>query len=164
MLERRKSSTAIGPWTRSRPRREGRGRDGGAVVAEDGEDEPDVVGLAVVEEIGVVGFARGERRHQLQHLVLVDRAVAVGGPVVVVGLLAASEALGAALHNDLEVAAFHLRPELAEARDAFLAAGALGAIVSGSGPTVVGLARDADDGELMRRADAAATRRSPSGP
>lgn len=52
------------------------------------------------------------------------------------------EALGAALHNDLEVAAFHLRPELVEVRDAMLAAGALGAVVSGSGPTVVGLGED----------------------
>lgn len=52
------------------------------------------------------------------------------------------EALGAALYNDLQTAAFHLRPELADARDAFLAAGALGSIVSGSGPTVVALAED----------------------
>lgn len=50
------------------------------------------------------------------------------------------DALGAALHNDLEVAACHLRPELADHRDALLDAGALGALVSGSGPTVVGLA------------------------
>ena len=53
------------------------------------------------------------------------------------------EALGAALHNDLEVAAFQLRPELVARRDALLSAGALGAIVSGSGPTVVALARSA---------------------
>ena len=53
------------------------------------------------------------------------------------------EALGAALHNDLEVAAFRLCPELVARRDALLAAGALGAIVSGSGPTVVALARSA---------------------
>ena len=52
------------------------------------------------------------------------------------------EALGAALHNDLEVASFQLRPELREARAAFLEIGALGAIVSGSGPTVVALAED----------------------
>lgn len=51
-----------------------------------------------------------------------------------------AEALGAALHNDLEVAACHLRPELTEAKHALLEAGALGAIVSGSGPTLVGLA------------------------
>lgn len=53
-----------------------------------------------------------------------------------------AEVLGAALHNDLDVAAFALRPELEEARDAMLAAGALGAIVSGSGPTVIALAED----------------------
>ena len=54
-----------------------------------------------------------------------------------------TEALGAALHNDLEQAAFHLRPTLRDARDALLDAGALGALVSGSGPTVVGLAATA---------------------
>jgi 4-diphosphocytidyl-2-C-methyl-D-erythritol kinase len=51
-----------------------------------------------------------------------------------------AEALGAALHNDLQIAADHLRPELRDGREALLEAGALGAIVSGSGPTVVGLA------------------------
>ncbi len=59
------------------------------------------------------------------------------------------EALGAALHNDLEVAACHLRPELTERKEALLAAGALGAIVSGSGPTVVGLASSAHDAHLL---------------
>jgi 4-diphosphocytidyl-2-C-methyl-D-erythritol kinase len=54
-----------------------------------------------------------------------------------------AEALGAALHNDLEVAAFHLRPELEASRDALLDEGALGALVSGSGPTLVGLASSA---------------------
>jgi 4-diphosphocytidyl-2-C-methyl-D-erythritol kinase len=54
-----------------------------------------------------------------------------------------AEALGAALHNDLEMAAFHLRPELEGGRDAMLAAGALGAVVSGSGPTLVALAESA---------------------
>jgi 4-diphosphocytidyl-2-C-methyl-D-erythritol kinase len=62
------------------------------------------------------------------------------------------ELLGAALHNDLEAAAFHLRPQLAERRDALVEAGALGALVSGSGPTLLGLARDADD--ALRLADA----------
>ncbi len=45
-------------------------------------------------------------------------------------------ALGQALHNDLEPAAFSLRPELKELRDAGVEFGALGGIVSGSGPTV----------------------------
>ncbi len=45
-------------------------------------------------------------------------------------------ALGRALHNDLEPAAFSLRPELRTLRDAGVEFGALGAVVSGSGPTV----------------------------
>jgi 4-diphosphocytidyl-2-C-methyl-D-erythritol kinase len=60
-----------------------------------------------------------------------------------------AEALGAALHNDLEVAACHLRPELADHKRALLDAGALGAVVSGSGPTVVGLSETARDAELV---------------
>jgi len=60
-----------------------------------------------------------------------------------------AEALGAALYNDLEVAAFHLRPELADAKEAMLAAGALGAIISGSGPTVLGLAASAHHAHLL---------------
>jgi 4-diphosphocytidyl-2-C-methyl-D-erythritol kinase len=47
-----------------------------------------------------------------------------------------ASALGAALHNDLEPAAFSLRPDLKELRDAGVEFGALGGIVSGSGPTV----------------------------
>jgi len=48
-------------------------------------------------------------------------------------------ALGAALHNDLQAAAFSLRPELGEAHTALLDAGALGAVLSGSGPTLLAL-------------------------
>jgi 4-diphosphocytidyl-2-C-methyl-D-erythritol kinase len=51
-----------------------------------------------------------------------------------------AEALGAALHNDLQEAAFALRPALREDREAFLDAGALGAVLSGSGPTMLALA------------------------
>jgi 4-diphosphocytidyl-2-C-methyl-D-erythritol kinase len=51
-----------------------------------------------------------------------------------------AEALGAALHNDLQEAAFALRPSLAEDRQALLDAGALGAVLSGSGPTMLALA------------------------
>lgn len=45
-------------------------------------------------------------------------------------------ALGAAIANDLEDATFSLRPELRVLRDAGIEFGALGGIVSGSGPTV----------------------------
>lgn len=63
-----------------------------------------------------------------------------------------AEALGAALHNDLEAAAFALRPELAEHKQVLLAEGALGAVLSGSGPTLMALARSREDaGEIARR-------------
>ncbi len=48
------------------------------------------------------------------------------------------------LHNDLEQAALHLRPELQETIDRLEAAGALKAMVSGSGPTVLALAESAE--------------------
>jgi 4-diphosphocytidyl-2-C-methyl-D-erythritol kinase len=53
------------------------------------------------------------------------------------------DTLAAALLNDLEPAAMRLRPALADRREAMLSAGALAAMVSGSGPTMLGLARDA---------------------
>jgi 4-diphosphocytidyl-2-C-methyl-D-erythritol kinase len=52
------------------------------------------------------------------------------------------EDLGRALSNDLERAALSLRPDLARVLDGGLALGALGGLVSGSGPTVAFLARD----------------------
>ncbi len=57
------------------------------------------------------------------------------------GVLAAlraadAAALGRALHNDLQAAALRLRPELRRTLDAGAERGALGAVVSGSGPTV----------------------------
>ncbi|MGY4643614.1 4-(cytidine 5'-diphospho)-2-C-methyl-D-erythritol kinase [Cellulomonas sp. URHB0016] len=50
-------------------------------------------------------------------------------------------ALGAALHNDLQLAALELDPGLAEPLAVAQDAGALGVVVSGSGPTVAALAR-----------------------
>ena len=50
--------------------------------------------------------------------------------------------LAGALHNDLEAAAIALRPALADRLEDMYAAGALRAILSGSGPTVVALAPD----------------------
>lgn len=59
------------------------------------------------------------------------------GPELMSALRAGDpKALGAALHNDLEPAALSLRPGLRELRDAGVEFGALGAVVSGSGPTV----------------------------
>ena len=52
------------------------------------------------------------------------------------------ERLAAALRNDLEPAAFSLLPGLERGRTALTDAGAVGAVLSGSGPTWLGLARD----------------------
>lgn len=65
-------------------------------------------------------------------------------------------ALAAALRNDLEPAAAELLPALESRKEALLAAGALGAALCGSGPSLFGLARD----EEHARAVAAAARRS----
>jgi 4-diphosphocytidyl-2-C-methyl-D-erythritol kinase len=68
--------------------------------------------------------------------------------------------LAAALHNDLQPAALSLRPDLELRLDALLAAGALGAAVSGSGPTCFGLfeERGAADQAAAELPDALVTR------
>ncbi len=80
-----------------------------------------------------------------------DRMVALGeivatDPVVnteVMAALIAGDAgrLGAALSNDLEAPALDLAPGLAAVIDTMDDAAALGVVVSGSGPTIAGLAR-----------------------
>jgi 4-diphosphocytidyl-2-C-methyl-D-erythritol kinase len=50
-------------------------------------------------------------------------------------------ALGGMLFNDLEAPVIARHPRLGEAKRRLMSAGALGAVMSGSGPTVVGLAR-----------------------
>lgn len=53
--------------------------------------------------------------------------------------------LGAALVNDLQPAALTLRPQLRRVLDAGLDLGAVGAVVSGSGPTCAFLVEDEED-------------------
>lgn len=60
--------------------------------------------------------------------------------------------LAGALHNDLEPAAFDLLPALAKSKQRLLEAGALGAIMSGSGPTMLGLCGDEDHATQVARA------------
>lgn len=72
-------------------------------------------------------------------------------PEVSADLLAAlrsgdPEALGAALSNDLTEAALSLRPDLSDVLSVGRGAGALAAIVSGSGPTCLFLASDESHG------------------
>jgi len=54
------------------------------------------------------------------------------------------EGLAGELHNDLEPASLELRPELAHTKRDILECGAYAALLSGSGPTWLGLAGDAD--------------------
>ncbi|MGH2704597.1 MAG: 4-(cytidine 5'-diphospho)-2-C-methyl-D-erythritol kinase [Actinomycetota bacterium] len=53
-----------------------------------------------------------------------------------------AEAVARCLGNDLEAAAFEMAPLLGARKGAVLEAGALGVVVSGSGPTIAGLCRD----------------------
>ncbi|HEY0117490.1 MAG TPA: 4-(cytidine 5'-diphospho)-2-C-methyl-D-erythritol kinase [Cellulomonas sp.] len=65
-------------------------------------------------------------------------------------------ALGQALHNDLQPAALELAPDLAEPLQVAHDAGALGALVSGSGPTVAALARNRQHALVLAAAFTAA--------
>ena len=76
-----------------------------------------------------------------------DEDGGVAGPDISAVLAAARAGdpavLARHLRNDLEGPVVARRPEIGAARDRLLAAGALAAIMSGSGSSVVGLARDA---------------------
>ncbi|MFD4870999.1 4-(cytidine 5'-diphospho)-2-C-methyl-D-erythritol kinase [Streptomyces sp. NPDC058412] len=70
-------------------------------------------------------------------------------------------ALGAALGNDLQAAALSLRPSLADTLAAGTGAGALAALVSGSGPTTAFLVADRESAEKVAAAlDASGTCRA----
>lgn len=64
------------------------------------------------------------------------------------------EEVSSLLHNDLEPAVFALKPELEKKKEVLVEAGALGACVSGSGPTLYGVGRDeADATAIAARVD-----------
>jgi len=86
-----------------------------------------------------------------------DIAPPAGAPDVDPAVLQAlrtgdAAAVAAAVHNDLQDAAFSLRPELADLRDLGCGLGALAAMVSGSGPTVAFLAGDPASATQLRTA------------
>ncbi|MET7484228.1 4-(cytidine 5'-diphospho)-2-C-methyl-D-erythritol kinase [Streptomyces sp. NPDC005538] len=94
-------------------------------------------------------------------------------PVASQALLAAlakgdPDALAAAVSNDLEPAALSLFPELAETFAAGRAAGALAALVSGSGPTTAFLTRDPESAakvaEVLAASGTCRTVRTAAGP
>lgn len=59
--------------------------------------------------------------------------------------------VAASLYNGLEAAVAPLQPEITRMKAALVAAGALGARMSGSGPTVFGLARSLDHARQIQR-------------
>jgi 4-diphosphocytidyl-2-C-methyl-D-erythritol kinase len=75
-------------------------------------------------------------------------------PTELLDALAAGDVqrLAASLYNDLEPAAFDLLPALAKSKQRLLDAGALGAVMSGSGPTMLGLCEDEDHATQVARA------------
>jgi len=92
------------------------------------------------------GMATPEVYDELDRLRATAAAPAtVGAPEDILAALRQRDptVLAKSLANDLEPAALALRPELRATLDAGAAAGALGGLVSGSGPTCVFLCRDA---------------------
>ncbi len=61
------------------------------------------------------------------------------------------ERIGASLANDLEPAAFDLHPALKAGKERLADAGAVGAVMSGSGPTLLALARDEEHAGRLAR-------------
>jgi 4-diphosphocytidyl-2-C-methyl-D-erythritol kinase len=82
------------------------------------------------------------------------RPLAGRRPVQLEQALAAGDVvrIGAALANDLEPAAFDLLPTLKSGKERLVEAGAVGAVMSGSGPTLLGLARDEEHAGQLARA------------
>ena len=85
-----------------------------------------------------------------------DRVDAVGAPALaeptpeeVAALCAGPESLRHCLVNDLQAPALRLRPELADTIASAKEAGALAVTLSGSGPTVAALARDAEHARML---------------
>lgn len=59
------------------------------------------------------------------------------------------EAVAHGLHNDLEAAVFSMYPELPELKERLKEAGAAGALLAGSGPTIFGLTRSLEEAGIV---------------
>ena len=73
------------------------------------------------------------------------------GPLIEALAAGDVERAGALLFNDLEPGVSSRHPEVTEARKRLLGSGAQGAVMSGSGPTVAGLALDGPHAERLAR-------------
>jgi 4-diphosphocytidyl-2-C-methyl-D-erythritol kinase len=62
-----------------------------------------------------------------------------------------SEAVIKAMHNDFELSVFKHYPALQAMKAELLEAGCLNAVMSGSGSTLIGVARDTEHGEYVRK-------------
>ena len=93
------------------------------------------------------GLSTGAVYRQLDAMRARGDDIDVGAPDGVLSALRAADtvALGRALANDLQPAALALRPQLGRVLDAGRELGAVGCVVSGSGPTVALLARSAPE-------------------
>ena len=99
---------------------------------------------AVYRELDVYRDEQGVDDH--------ERPASMAVPVGVLQALRAGDphALAAMMHNDLQVAALRLRPDLEETIARGMAAGALRAMISGSGPTVAFLCATPDSAERVK--------------
>jgi 4-diphosphocytidyl-2-C-methyl-D-erythritol kinase len=114
-----------------------------AVVTGTGEvvDRVDLPELTIVLVPAAVGLATGDVFRKAARMGLPREKL---DPADLYELTSkASAEIAAALENDLQPATLRFRPELAETIDALRELGALGAQVSGSGPTVFGVFADA---------------------
>ena len=102
------------------------------------------------------GLPTGAVYQEFDRLKAEGKISPIGSPDGVLAALRAGDtvALGRALANDLQPAALTLRPQLRRVLDAGRELGAVGMVVSGSGPTVALLARSAT--ESVRLASALA--------
>ena len=95
-------------------------------LAEHGQDQPHVVGLAVVEEVAAGGLAAGQRGQQLDDLVAADHAVARRAPVRVPVEVAVADAAAAERRAPQPVDrhhVVHVQPEAEQAVGARAAEG-----------------------------------------
>ena len=78
---------------------------------------------------------------------------AVGAESVLAALAGGDlDALAEALHNDLQPVALELRPGLRETENDLVGSGVRATLLSGSGPTFLGLATDQDGAHVIREA------------